>query len=110
MSQLKLRMLLIKMHSGALNRVVEEVPKHEQLFALMDASARTGRRETGGVKSKENKIIGAYSQDTLNDNVELLLSFASNHDLALVNTFFSTSKGGVSYAFDGLDKKRIIIF
>ena len=28
----------------SLDRVVEEVPKHEQLFVLMDANARTGRR------------------------------------------------------------------
>ena len=32
-----------------LDRAVEEVPKHEQLFVLMDANARTGRREKGGV-------------------------------------------------------------
>ena len=107
MSQLKLRMLIINMHSGALNRVVEEVPKHEQLFALMDANARTGRSEKGEVGSKENKIIGACSRDTLNDNVELLLSFANNHDLARVDTFFSTPKGSVSYAFNGRGKKRI---
>ena len=31
------------------NRVVEEVPKHEELFVLMDANARTGRRENGQV-------------------------------------------------------------
>ena len=29
----------------SLDRVVKEVPKHEQLFVLMDANARTGRRE-----------------------------------------------------------------
>ena len=28
----------------SLDRVVEEVPKHEQLFVLIDANARTGRR------------------------------------------------------------------
>ena len=31
----------------SLDRVVEKVPKHEQLFVLMDANARTGRREKG---------------------------------------------------------------
>ena len=29
----------------------------------MDANARTGRREKGGVGSKDNKIIGAYSRN-----------------------------------------------
>ena len=45
-------------------------------------------------------------QDTLNDNGELLLSFANIHDLALVNTLFSTHKGGVSHTFNGRGKKR----
>ena len=82
----------------SLDRVVEEVPKHEQLFVLMDANARTGRREKGQVGSKDSKILGAYGRCTLNDNGELMLSFANNHDLALVNTFFSTPKGGNSPA------------
>ena len=86
---------------------MEEVPKHEQLFVLMDVNARTGRREKGQVGSKDSKILGAYGRDTLHDNGELLLSFANNHDLALVNTFFSTLKGGVSHTFNGREKKRI---
>ena len=82
-----------------LDKAVKEVPRHEQLFVLMDANARTRRRERGGVESKENKCIGAYGRDTLNDNGELLLSFANNHDLAIVNTFFSTPTGGISHSF-----------
>ena len=70
---------------------MKEVPRHEQqLFVLMDANARTGRRKKGGVGSKNNIIIDAYGRDTLNDNGELLLSFVNNHDLAIVNTFVST--------------------
>ena len=75
-----------------LDRAVKEVPRHEQLFVLMDANARTGWREKGGVGSKDNKILGAYGRDTLNDNGELPLSFADNHDLAIVNTSFSTPR------------------
>ena len=91
-----------------LDRAVKDVPRHEQLFMLMDANARTGRRVKGGVGRKDNKILGAYGRDTLNDNGELLLlSFANNHDLATVNTFFSTPKGGVSHTFNGRGKKRI---
>ena len=86
---------------------MEEVPGHEQLFVLMDANARTGRREKGQVGSKDRKILGVYGRDTLNDNGELLLlSFANNHDLALVNTFFSTPKGGISHTFNGRGKIR----
>ena len=89
------------------NKAVKDVPRHEQLFVLMDANARTGWKEKGGVGSKDSKIIGAYGGDTLNDNAELLLSFANNHDLAIVNTFFSTPKGGLSHTFSGRGKKRI---
>ena len=49
---------------------MEEVPKHEQLFVLIDAIARTGRREKGRVGSEDNKIIGVYSRETLNDKGE----------------------------------------
>ena len=73
----------------------------------MDANARTGRREKGQVGSKDSKILGAYGRDTLYDNGELLLSFANNHDLALVNTFFGTPTCGVSHTFNGRGKKRI---
>ena len=90
-----------------LDRAVKDVPRHEQLFVLMDANARTGRREKGGVGSKDNKILGDYGRDILNDNGELLLSFANNHNLAILNTFFSTPKGGVSHTFNGRGKKRI---
>ena len=36
----------------ALERLVKEVPGHEQLFVLMDANARTGRREGGKLGSE----------------------------------------------------------
>ena len=88
-----------------LNRAVEGVPRYEQLFVLMDANAHTGRREGGGVGSKDNEILGAYGRDTLNDKGELLLSFADNHDLADVHTLFSTPKSGVSHTFNGRGKK-----
>ena len=91
----------------SLNRAVGGVPKHEQLFVLVDANARTGRREKGQVGSKVSKILGAYGRNTLNDNEELLLSFANNHDLALVSTFFSKLKGGVTHTFNGREKKPI---
>ena len=37
----------------ALERVVKEAPEHEQLFVLMDANARTGRRGGGKLGSEE---------------------------------------------------------
>ena len=90
-----------------LDRAVKEVPRHEQLLVLMDANARTGRRKKRGVARKDNKILGDYGRDTLNDNGELLLFFAYNHELAIVNTLFSPPKSGVSHTFNGRGKKRI---
>ena len=87
---------------------MEEIPNEEQLFELMDANAHTRRREKGGVGSKDKKSLDAYGRNTLNDNGELLLYFANNHDLAtIVNTFFSTRKGSVSQTFNERGKKRI---
>ena len=86
---------------------MEDVSRHEQLLVSMDANSRTRKREKGQVGGKDSKILGACGRDTLNDNGELLLSFANNHDLALVNTFFSTPKGGVSHTFNGRRKKCI---
>ena len=37
----------------ALERVVKEVLEHEQLFVVMDANARTGRRGGGKLGSEE---------------------------------------------------------
>ena len=90
-----------------MDRAARVEPKHQQLFVLMGTNARSGRRAEGGERSKDNKIIGACGRDTLNDNGELPLSFANNHDLALVNTFCSTPKKGVSHTFNGRSKKRI---
>ena len=89
----------------ALERVVKEVPEHEQLFVLMDANARTGRREGGKLGSEECKVLGAYGRNNLNDNGERLLSFSANRELALLNTFFSTAKNAISHTFNGARQK-----
>ena len=71
--------------------------------------ARDGE-EGGGLGSKHCGVLGAYGRDTRNDNGERLLTFASNHDLALVNTFFSTRKYGISHTFNGMGNKKRIDF
>ena len=71
---------------------MKEVTKHKQLFVLMEYNVRTERREKEQVGSKDRKNFVAYCRDTLNDNGELLLSFANNHDLALVKTFLAHLK------------------
>ena len=91
----------------ALERVVKEVPEHEQLFVLMDVNARTGRRGGGKLDSEECKVFGVYGRDNLNDNGERLLSFSANHELALLNMFSSTAKNAISHTFNGRGKKCI---
>ena len=91
----------------ALERFVKEVSEHEQLCVLMDANARTGLRGGGKLGSEECKVLGAYGRDNLNDNGELLFPFFVNHELALLNTFFSTAKNAISHTFNGRVKKCI---
>ena len=91
----------------ALERVVKNVPELEQLFVLMDANARTGRRGGGKMGSEEYKMLGAYGRDALNDNGERLLSFSANHELALLNIFFITAKDAISNTFNGRGRKCI---
>ena len=87
---------------------MKEVPEHEQLFVLMDANKRTGRRGGGKLGNEECKVLGAYGRDTLNYNGERLLSFSANHELAaLLNSFFSTAKDAISHTFNGRGKKCI---
>ena len=93
---------------AALVRVVKEVSKHEELFVLMDANAWTGRRGGGMPGSQHYGVLGAYGWDARNDNGEHRLAFASNHHLALLNTFPSTPQNGISHNFNGVGNwKRI---
>ena len=71
----------------------------------MDANARTGRRIEGESLQDEG-ILGTYGRDELNDNGKLLLSFATDNKLAIMNTFFSTCKGGVSHTYNGVTGSR----
>ena len=47
----------------------------------------TGKRWDGGGEA-DSKVLGAYSRDVLNENGKLLLGFAEDNKLALLNTFF----------------------
>ena len=54
----------------------------------------------------DRKVLGAYSRDVLNENGKLLLCFAEDSKLALLNTFYSTSKRGVSYTFPSANRGK----
>ena len=79
----------------ALNCTVASVPAREYVFVLTDANARTGKRGEGGGEA-DSKVLGAYSREKLNENGKLLLGFAEDNKLTLLNTFFCTPKSGVS--------------
>ena len=90
-----------------LDSLVQRIPAKECVYVLMDANARTGRR-TEGESLQDEGILGTYGRDELNDNGKLLLSFATDNKLAIMNTFFSTRKGGVShtYRYNGVTGSR----
>ena len=85
-------------YMAALNSTVKPVPSREHVFVLTDANARTEKRGEGGRKA-DSKVLGAYGRDVLNENGKLLLRFAEDNKLALLNTFFSNPERGVLYTF-----------
>ena len=85
-------------YMAALNCTVASVPAREYVLVLTDANARTEKRGEGGGEA-DGKGLGAYGRDKLNENGKLLLGFAEDNKLALLNNFFCTPKSGVSYTF-----------
>ena len=75
----------------ALNCTVASVPAREYALVLTDANAKTGKRGEC-VGETDSKVLGAYGRDKLNKNSKVLLSFAEDNKLALLNTFFCTPK------------------
>ena len=71
---------------------VASVPRKDQLFVLMDANARTGKRDRGG-SLEYAQVLGPYGRDVLNDS-EHLVRTATDAGMTIANTFFSTPKGG----------------
>ena len=92
-------------YMAALNCTVASVPAREYVFALTDANARTGKRGKGGGEAG-SKVLGAYSRDKLNENGKLLLGFADDNKLALLNTFFCTPNSGLSYTFQSANRSK----
>ena len=45
---------------SALDSAVTDVPRHEKLFVLMNANARTGKKGERRVGSKDNEVLGIY--------------------------------------------------
>ena len=92
-------------YMAALNCTVALVPAREYVFVLTDANAKTGKRGEGG-GGADSKALGAYGRDKPNENGKLLLGFAEDNKLALLNTFFCTPKSCVSYTFQSANRSK----
>ena len=92
-------------YMAALNSNVASVPAREYVFVLTDTNARTGKRGEGRGEV-DSKVLGAYGRDMLNENGKLLLDFAEDNKLALLNTFCCTPKSGVSYTFQSANSRK----
>ena len=82
-------------YMAALNCTVDSAPAREYVFVLADANARIWKRGEGG-READSKVLSAYGRGKLNENGQLLLGFAEDNKLALLNTLFCTPKSGVS--------------
>ena len=90
---------------AVVNCTAASVPAREYVFVSTDANARTGKRGDGRGEA-DSKVLGAYGRDKLNENGKLLLGFAENNKLALVNTLFCTPKSGVSYTSQSANRSK----
>ena len=75
----------------ALNCAVASVPTREFVFVFTDANVRTGKRGDNGGEA-DSRVLGAYGRTKLNENGKLLLGFAEDNKLALLNTSFAPPK------------------
>eukprot|EP00752_Nemacystus_decipiens_P018514 g16599.t1 len=76
--------------------LVRNIPARETVFVLMDANAQTRER----IEGEDMGTMGEYGHNELNDNGRLLLTFAADNKLAVLNTF-DYRKGGIWHTYNG---------
>ena len=81
---------------SALHEAIREVPGRDHIVVMIDANARTGKREDGCC---DPNVTGAHGRDKLNENGERLLGLAAVNGLCLVNTYFRPPNGGARHTF-----------
>ena len=64
------------------------------------------RREHEGGREADSKLLGACGRDVVSENGKLLLGFAEDNVLALLNTLFCIPKSGVSYTFQSANPSK----
>ena len=87
----------------SVSKAVNEVPNGEHVVVMMDANARTGRRED---EITPDKVMGAYGRDKRNDNGRRLVELAAVGRLSILDTFFCTPKRGVSHTFKSANRGK----
>ena len=92
-------------YMSANNCTLASMPAREYVFVSSDANGRTEKRGEGGGEA-DSKVLGAYDIDKLNENGKLLLGFAEDSKLALLNTFFFATKIGVSYTLQSANRSK----
>eukprot|EP00752_Nemacystus_decipiens_P015555 g13878.t1 len=88
----------------ALDKAIREIPSRDRVVVMMDANARTGKRDDG---CGDPNVMGAYGRDTLNDNGRRLLGLAADNHLCLLNTYFRTPKGGAAHTFQCSNERKM---
>ena len=92
-------------YMATLNCTVASVPAPEYVLTITDANTWTGKRGEGGEEA-DSKMLGAYGRGVLNESGKVLLTFAEDNKLTLLNTLFSTPKSGVFYTFQGANRSK----
>ena len=64
------------------------------------------RENRGWRRRSRQQGVDAYGRDVLNENGKLLLGFAKDKRLALLNNFFCTPKSGVAYTFRSANRSK----
>ena len=91
---------------AVLNCTLASVLAREYVFVSTDANARTGKKGEQGGGEADSKVLGAYDRNKINGNGKLLLGFAEDNKLALLDTLFCTPKSGVSYTFQSANRGK----
>lgn len=83
---------------------IAEVLINEHLILMMDANARTGKEEVGGMD--DARVLGEYGRNTRNDNGGRLLKSSAENKIAITNIFFRTPiRGGSSVTYTNAGPK-----
>ena len=69
--------------------LLETVPPKDQLFVLMDANARTGKRDWGG-SLEYAQVVEPYGRNVLNDNGEHLVRSTADAEMTIARCCWPT--------------------